>query len=433
MRSFVVFSLLALFGTAMPTGAVELVSIAHDGAFLAGGSKLVAASADGRHVLWSTRAQNVLPTPDRNEHLDDLYLRDREQGEITLVSRNALGIQFLSSAIGQDMTPDTRYVLFRSAARNVIPGQTGLGERLYLKDRTSGRIEVVDLTFDGQPGNKPPLDASISDDGRWVAFASVATDLVEAPVDGISIYLRDRQAGTTTLVSRTLEGRGADRCELPKISGDGRFVVYTSPARTLVPFDFGNDEDVFVWDRTTGSTERANVGPGGVEARGGYGLGDQGVPSRNGSVIAFRSTADNLAGFDINDFTDVFVRLRAGERTELVSRGVAGIDLGRWSSEPALDASGRYVAFISIAQSFAPNSPDDDSQVYVKDRVTGAVERVSEVDGVPENNDADQVLLSDDGAWVFFATVSSNLVPGDPSNTPDVFAAPNPLVAGGAP
>jgi Tol biopolymer transport system component len=205
----------------------------------------------------------------------------------------------------------------------------------------------------------------------------------------------------------------------PKLSADGRFVAFGSLAGSLVPGDTNGATDVFVRDRRTGITERVSLGPGGSQ-----GNGDSGSPalSADGRFVALISEAGNLVPGDTNGATDVFVRDRRTGATARVSLGPNGVQGDGDSYYPALSASGRFIAFASNAGNLVPDDTNGAWDVFVRDRRTGITERVSlRPDGVQANSHSLRPALSADGRFVAFESFAGNLVPGDTNRTNDVF------------
>ena len=206
--------------------------------------------------------------------------------------------------------------------------------------------ERVSVSRAGRQGNSWSGDPSTSADGRFVAFWSRATDLVARDTNGYEdIFVRDRERGTTELVSVSSAGEQADDWSWsPAISADGRFVAFTSYATNLATGDAHDWSDVFVRDRTSGTTERVNVSSAGEQAN--DGAGDPST-SADGRFVAFSSFASNLVAGDTNGMPDVFVRDRERGMTELVSVSTAGEQANDGPSDPSISADGRFVAFVS--------------------------------------------------------------------------------------
>jgi Tol biopolymer transport system component len=319
------------------------------------------------------------------------------------------------------ISEDGRYVAFDSVASNLVPGDTNGSSDIFVRDRRSGAIERVSVDSGGIQGNDASYYPSISADGRYVAFGSYATNLVSADSNGQpDIFVRDRQSGTTERVSVSSGGaQGNGASSLPSISADGRYVAFASSARNLVPGDSNGQQDIFVRDRQGGTTVRASVATGGAQANS---FSDFPSISADGRCVAFQSFASSLVPLDTNGTWDVFVRdLQAGT-TERVSIDSSGAQGNGASERPAISADGRCVAFDSSATNLVPGDTNARNDVFVHDRQLATTERMSvDASGVQGNDVSSNASISSDGRCVAFASDATNLVPGDTNGLLDVF------------
>src|SRR5207249_3963444 len=279
----------------------------------------------------------------------------------------------------------------------------------------------VSVASDGTEGNDVSLGSALSADGRFVAFDSAATDLVAGDTNGVAdVFVHDRQTGTTERVSVDSAGTQAngDSTEVA-LSADGRFVAFISVAPDLVAGDTNGVADVFVHDRQTGTTERVSVDSAGNQANGDS---TEVALSADGRFVAFTSVAPDLVAGDTNGVMDVFVHDRQTGATERVSVDSAVTQANGDSTDVALSADGRFVAFISVAPDLVAGDTNGVADVFVHDRQTGTTERVS-VDsaGNQANGDSTDVALSADGRFVAFTSVAPDLVTGDTNGAMDVF------------
>ena len=303
---------------------------------------------------------------------------------------------------------DGRFVAFDETATNLVPGDTNGVRDVFVRDRQLGTTERVSVATGGGQGTGDSFAPSISADGLFVAFASNAPDLVTGDTNGVTdVFVRDRQLSTTVRVSvATGGGQASGASRPPSISADGRFVAFASDAANLVALDMNAVPDVFVRDRQGGTTERVSVATGGGEANRGGRTSVVSNPaiSGNGRYVAFGSDSTNLVAGDTNGIRDVFVRDRQLGTTECITATIPDTIGSADVSAPAISADGRYVAFDSAF----PNPFDGaDVSVFVHDRDTGRNERVNvatgglysqglRVSGAPS--------LSADGRYVTFAT-----------------------------
>ena len=250
--------------------------------------------------------------PDDTNDQPDVFLRDREKGTTRRVSVGLRGAQGDGPSFDPAISADGRFIAFVSIASNMVPGDTNGLRDVFIRDRKCGTTRRVSWGRGGAQSDGSSFDPAISADGRFVAFESEATNLVPGDTnDGRDIFIRDRKAGTIRRVSVGPKGAQGDRdSENPDISADGRFVVFWSFATNLVPGDTNNLGDVFVRDRKAGTTRRVSVGPNGAQ---GSGDGEESEPaiSADGRFVAFKSISANLVPGDTNGRSDVFVRILA--------------------------------------------------------------------------------------------------------------------------
>ncbi len=307
-----------------------------------------------------------------------------------------------------DMTPDGRFVAFASLASNLVPGDSnGVGD-VFVRDRLTGRTERVSVGAKGVQGDGDSnflgisTAPAISDDGRYVAFKSDATNLVKGDRNGLTdVFVRDRLAGTTEKISG--EGGG----DSPSISPDGAFVAFET-------FDFDGDfaQDIYLRNRATGAIERISVSHDGSEV---FGTSDD--PSvANGPVVAFASSAPNLVPEDGQSNIDVFVRDLSGpaRSTERVSVSSAEQPAGEFetSRDPSISADGRFVAFESDAQGFtAVPQTGFFTDIFVRDRQAGTTVLASPNGrGREASGQSEDPEISAGGRFVAFASFASDLI-----------------------
>jgi Tol biopolymer transport system component len=348
----------------------------------------------------------------------------------TRVSVDSAGVQGDNDSHGPSVSADGRFVAFWGWAANLVAGDSNTGADVFLRDRQLGTTELVSVDSGGVQGNLASVHASISADGRYVAFMSNATNLVAGDTNGREdVFVRDRQLGTTERVSIATgggEGDGDSGSSGVSLSADGRFVAFDSYASNLVLGDTNGGPDVFVHDRQSGATERVSVDSSGAQGNAGSGFVTVSI-SADGRYVAFVSDSTNLVPGDTNGFRDVFVHDRqsgATERVSVDSSGVQGNSSSGLVSGVSISGDGRYVAFVSDATNFVPGDTNGDWDVFVHDRQSGATERVS-VDSSGAQGDAgsgyDGISISADGRYVAFASTATNLVPGDTNGDWDVF------------
>jgi Tol biopolymer transport system component len=414
---------LASFGSAI---AQETTLVSVDSAGNQGdhGSGLPALSADATVVAFRSFATNFASGDTNGTY--DVFVHDRSSGLTECVSVDPAG------AVGDDasdvgaVSADGRIVAFESFATNLVVNDTNGKYDVFVRDRTTGVTERVSVDSSGAEGNgSSGFDgfadsAALSADGRFVAFASFATNLVAGDTNGfVDLFVHDRTTGGTERVSVDSSGAEANGdSSAPAISADGRFVAFKSFATNLVAGDTNGFADIFVHDRATGTTERVSVDSAGQE---GFGACNLSAISADGRFVAFDSRA-NLVADDMNGAWDVFVHDRTTGTTERVSVDSTGQEGRARSVHPSLSADGRIVAFASLAPNFAPGDKNGAYDVFVHDRSNGLTTRVS-VDsaGAGADSGSGSPSLAADGLTIAFDSYADNLVAGDSNGFEDVF------------
>lgn len=379
----------------------------------------------------------------------NVYMWDRDTGEMTLVSHDAGNLTSVGNghSHGAAVSDDGAYVLFGSEATDLVDGMIDAndGVDLFLWERATGEVRLVSHaeSSPATTSNGLPLYATLSADGRYVVFASWAADLVAGFVDqnGSSwdVFLWDRDTGLVTLVSHApglSTTTGNDHNDHPRISADGRFVVFVSRATDLVAgmVDANYDEDVFVWDRATGVVTLVSHRAGTLTTTASGGSFPA-VISADGAWVAFRSGAADL--LDPNGTyisSSVYLWERASGAITLVSHSIDGPTTPANGHTMAdlyavnLSADGRFVVFGSFATDLIADydgCPESCEQVYVWDRTTGAVRLVSATPATASISVEEDwpPIVSSDGQYVAFTSHASNLVSGvdDTNDLPDAF------------
>ena len=330
-------------------------------------------------------------------------------GDLTRVSVDSTGAQANGGSRHGQISADGRYVAFVSGAANLIPDDTNNVEDVFVKDRQTGATtRVSTATQTGAQANNGSGAAAISGDGRYVAFYSDASNLVSGDTNGVGdIFVRDRQTGVTTRVSVDSggnEANGGNSDSYLAISGDGRYVAFSSEATNLVNGDTNNAGDIFVHDSQTGQTRRVSVASNGAEANGSSGALDI---SDDGRYVAFSSGATNLVAGDTNGKADIFVHdLQTGGTTR-VSVNTSGEQADGGGTIPSISGDGRYVVFMSASGNLDPRADEYrySELVYVHDRQIGQTTLASVYSdgGIMEVGLFDQPTISRDGRYVAFS------------------------------
>jgi len=376
-------------------------------------------SADARFVAWQSFASTLVPG-DTNG-VTDVFVRDRATGETTRVSIDSNGMQGNGGSYYPSISADGRFVAFQSDASNLVPGDTNGHTDIFVCDRQSGTTERVSVATNGAQGDDACGHASISADGRFVAYYSYSSNLVPGDTNSSSdVFLRDRLSGVTTRVSVSSTGaQGNGFSTEPTLSPDARFVVFSSNATTLTPNESDSFEDVFIRDLVLGVTTKVSL-----PAFGSIGDGNSSLPclSADGRFVAFESDSDVLVPGDTNGYSDIFVRDRELGITSRVSVGAFGEEADGDLHWPAISTDGRYVAFFGWATNLVPNDVNGAWDVFIHDRQAN-ITSLASVDSSGLQGDANSGggSFSSDARFLAFSSWAGNLVTGDTNAKSDVF------------
>jgi len=352
------------------TGSTERVSVDSAGAQANGNSLTPSISGDGRYVGFTSDASNLVPAD--TYHLSDVFVHDRLTGTTERVSVDSAGAQANGDSLTPSISADGRYVAFTSGASNLVVGDTNGFIDIFLRDRLTGTIERVSVDSAGAQGNDRSSDPCISADGRYVTFVSYASNLVPGDTNHlVDIFVRDRQTGATERVNVASTGAEANNgSQYASISADGRYVAFASFASNLVPGDTNFAHDIFVRDRQSGTTERVSVDSAGVQGNGSSGYNSPpSISTTDGRYVAFESDSWNLVSGDTNNRLDVFVHDRQTRITERVSVDSFGMQGNGYSYSPSISADGRYVCIRSEANNLVPRDTNGVYDVFVHDRI----------------------------------------------------------------
>jgi Tol biopolymer transport system component len=478
---------------AAPTRLISVIDAAQTAPAGGGGdSSLPIVSPDGRFVLFASTANNLVlatngnPIPLIVPPRINVFLRDRTNGTTTLVSVNVNGVAGGNGdSIPADLSTNGRYAVFQSDASDLVPGDTNQVTDIFVRDLIAGTTTLVSTGLGGANASDSSRSPTMTPDGRYVAFVSMATNLVANDSNRIAdVFVRDLLTGTTTLASvgaTATNGTSAypGTCEAPEITPDGRFVAFFSTATNLVP-GVGGSGEIYVRDLVNSITSWASTNaksalqagliatnaisynhsisddgqfvafqtspaPGSAKLTPGLivryslqtGLTD--LVHTNAPVAMTPSTeAHNLEMTSDGRFVAFVANTNgtAGTTTTIMvwdaqtgKATLASGDLGNrvptnsicdW---PSLDASGRFVAFLSSATNLVTNSLSGTYHLYVRDLQGGATVLVdADTNGFGSGVSPGTLpRLSANGQVVTFEAPDGNLVANDRNHDSDVF------------
>lgn len=421
--------------TTCVTGAIAVtrapecqrVSVRSDGGQANAGSSGPATDGIGRCVAFHSDASNLLnqgPNGDTNQ-FRDVFLFDRETSQIERVSLTDTGGQANGPSQLQGFRPSIdetcTCVAFSSDATNLVPDDTNQVTDVFVRDLVTPTTILASGGVDG-PADGPSSFPSVSADCERIAFQSNASNLVDDDENRVSdIFVYDRSTGTTTRISTGASGEANGASITPAISPDGRCIAFATAASNLLPGDTNNVPDVYV--SCDGEIScRASVSSTGREANA---ISFLPSLSADGRFVAFKSNASNLVPDDRNGQPDVFVHdcdTGVTRRASVNSLGQEGNDI---AIPPTINGDGERIAFGSYASNLLlGQSTRGRSQVYVRDRETMATGLVSaNPAGQPANNSVPDVppSISLDGEVIAFSSIASDIVPNDTNQALDAF------------
>jgi Tol biopolymer transport system component len=397
----------------------ELVSVTRNSNEAAGSSSYngvdVSVSADGRYVVFQSNASNIVPG-DRNNG-GDIFVRDRRTGQTERISVSSSGAEGdLDSNGGFSLSADGRYVAFASLATNLVAGDDNYASDVFVRDRATGRTERVSVASNGAQANLDSSRPSISADGRYVAFESAASNLTPGDGNGArDVFVRDRATARTERASRDVGGAAhVYECMHASISANGRFVGFVSSY-----YSAGTGANVWLRDRKLRTTDLVSVG---LNAAPGNQFSDWPAVNATGRFVAFQSAATNLVAGDGNANVDIFLRDMQTGKTELVSVNSNERQANGPAWNPSISAHGRFVAFESPASNLVANDTNGRYDIFLRDRELGRTERVSvDSNGLQGNGNSFRASLNADGRFIVFDSVAASFVANDFNLDYDVF------------
>jgi Tol biopolymer transport system component len=387
----------------------------------------VGISGGGRFVVFASYANNLAPSqwPIPPRRIADIYLRDMASGTTELVSLDSAGALSNADSDAPSVSDDGDRVVFVTAA-SLSPQDTNRVPDVYLRTRSAGTTTLVSKDSSGVVGDAASSEPMISANGRFVVFASDATNLVAFDANARrDIFVADLKAGSIDRLSRTwIGGDSDDDSAGPAISSDGRYVVFSSPATNLVPVDRNNTADIFLVDRTSGGIERVSVYNADVLRPDEFD-GPSGSPSvsADGRYVVFETVAD-VSGRGLTDGNgtwDVVRRDRTIGQITLVSERPSGGTTGNGASRhPRISANGATVTFESAAEDLDSESGNGFVDVFVWGGRSPVSMRWGFIDG---NGASGRPAIDAAGRRIAFTTAADNLVPGDCNRVVDVLVS----------
>ncbi len=407
---------------------IERVSLATPTAQSNGASANASASANGRFVAFESVGTSLV-AGDSNA-ARDIFRRDRVTDTTVRVSVASNGTQANAASFLPAISANGNVVAFASDATNLVVDGNASRD-VFLRDLSAGTTVRVSVASDGTEADGASFDPSISGDGRFVAFSSDATNLVANDTNGArDVFVHDRLTGATVRASESSASAQANGASFaPSCSFGGRMIAFESDATNLVTGDTNGVRDVFVHDLVSGQTVRSSVDSSNVQ---GDGASQAASINGDGTLVSFSSDATNLVAADTNGVRDVFLHDTGVGTTTRLSISSVGAQATAASEAPSLSSDGRFVAFHSQDAGLEVGDTNGVADVFVHDAMTSETYRVSlDQNAVQGNGASTEASFSGDGRYVAFQSDATNLVPGDTNGVTDVFIAPNQNAGGG--
>lgn len=402
-------------------GGTYRMSVSSDKVEANGPSGAAAVSGDCSLVAFASASSNLVPRDSRT-HVDVLA-RDRDTRQTRLVSRARDGGRANGSSRPNSVSRTGRFVAYDSTASNLVTGDRNGWQDVFVRDLDRRRSELVSVTVGGGTGDGASTMPSISDNGRFVSFNSDAENLtVEPSMNDVDVFLRDRELGTTQLVSRGAGGALPDAGSGPsEISGNGRYVLFNSAATNLVE---GGDGDTLIdayrFDRLTGETILVSVGSGGAVTDDAPVSGDD--ISYDGRYVALTTYSHRMVDSPEVSEANVYWRdLLTGE-VRMASVGTDGLPGDSFAFYASISGDGQVVSFDSQSNGLVPGDRNFKVDAFVRDVHRGVTRRATvSVAGRGVDRGGSASAGSSDGRCVAFTSDASKLVPRDRNGVADVF------------
>lgn len=417
--SFLGNTTVCLADTQVDSLSIERVSVASDGTEGNLISSTCDISGDGQNITFSSGADN-LTANDLNGSAD-VFLFVRQGAETTLISADSSGWQGNDNADAPNISDDGRYIAFASASTNLVPDDTNGSADIFVRDLQTGITNRISVSSGGEQVNGHNWMGDISSDGGIVVYTSSASNLVPGDTNGCKdIFLYSTFAGTTRRICGWSGMQGNADSENPSISADGRYVVFESDASNLVAGDTNGIRDIFLYDSAMDQTLRVSVDSAGTQANN---VSSAPRVSGNGRYVVFYSAATNLVPTDTNGYTDFFIRDMQTGVTTLVSIASDGTQGNMDSLYGDISSDGRYAVFESISSNLIPGGTHlGRLHIYLHDFLNGKTVLISKAeDGTQGDGDSYMPRISGNGSCIAFYSYAANFTSNDTNNWCDVF------------
>jgi Tol biopolymer transport system component len=335
-------------------------------------------SADGSRIAFSSASSMHDPTKkDKLYRFWDVFIQEVTTGRIMCASRTHTGGESNLNSAETSLSFDGRYIVFTSQASNLVPGDTNRKADIFWYDTVAKKILRASVSSKGVQANDDCHSPWVSGNGRFVVFYSAATNLVPNDTNKkADVFLFDVQTKKSIRVSVGPKGAQANgHSTMPYVSADGNLVAFCSDATNLIPKHSGHRSQVYAYDVKAKKTFCVSVNP---QGKPGNGESYPVAMSCNGRFIVFSSRASDLVPNDTNKCADVFVYDVKSKKIKIASLASDGSQGNAASENPSISEDGRYVAFQSFASNFYAGDVKDTLDIFVRDMQTGKTEQLDE-------------------------------------------------------
>ena len=382
-------------------------------------------SANARFIVFQSNADNLVAVDTNNEQ--DVFVYNQVTDTTSNISLSSTGTQGNDVSENPDISGDGNFIVFASLASNLDASDTNLSKDIFIHDQSGATTTKISLANDSSEADGDSSNPAVSADGRYVVFESAATNLVGGDNNGnTDIFLYDSNSGLINLITTNSDGSSTT----PDISADGRYVAFESSATNLVTglLDDNGANDIFIYEIATGITTLVST-----DSISNLADNDSFRPaiSADGRYIAFDSLASNLVSTDTNSVSDVFVHDRLLNETTRMSIDSFSTEANGSSINAAISANGDFVSFESTADDLVPSDSNNVTDIFVHNRLASTTERMSVVSfsGNEADQDSTKPSINFNGRDIAFASSATDLVSNDSNNKEDVFLSHNPTIS----
>lgn len=373
-------------------------------------------SANGRYAVFASTASNLVS--DDTNGVEDIFLRDLYLGTTERISIGLSSAEANGASTLPTISPDGLYVGFVSDATNLVANDTNGYRDAFIYNVATHTTTRINGVNGDQYTNRPV----VSPDGNYWVFASLASNLVVEDMNGhVDIFVYNLSAATLTRVGLPPIGESNNDSTSAVVSTNGNYVAFRSLASNLVSSDTNNLDDIFYYNTQNNALSLISISTTGSQANG---SSDRPAISADGRYVVFSSDATNLVSGDTNGVTDIFLRDTVAGTTTRVSLTDNNHNANGASTYPAISTDGRYVEFSSTATNLVAGDTNGVSDMFIRDLQAGTIRRISvNASGIQGNGDSSgRASFAANFPYLVYGSSANNLVTGDTNSVADIFA-----------